>query len=139
MTLGWHVPALYNGTVSLPGHLCAVSSPGSHSIIHPPHQVLPTAIKIWALSSNCLQKSKGNETQGSESRGPWRSEGGRGTDGVCPGVGTTCSGKSGEAHVKGKSVCACQPGSSAVRDSADTAWLLVTTQDSVSKGSEFCG
>lgn len=69
VTLRWHVPALYNGTLSLPGHLCAVSSPGSHSIIHPPHQVLPEAIKIWALSLNCLQKSKGNETQGSESRG----------------------------------------------------------------------
>lgn len=63
VTLGWHVPALYNVTLSLPGHLCAVSSPGSHATIHPSHQILPKAIKIWALSSNCLQKSKGNETR----------------------------------------------------------------------------
>ena len=41
------------------------------------------------------------------------------------------------AHRKGKSVCACQSGSSAVQDSANTDWLLVTTQDNVSKSSEF--
>lgn len=46
-------------------------------------------------------------------------------------------GSQGRHTRKGKSVCACQSGSSAVRDSANTDWLLVTTQDNVSKSSEF--